>query len=124
MADLFSKTVEAPEARKERLKALLVTARATKKAQTHSANTENRLNTALSRVPASRRAKVEAKCLLMPESHRRTYLRAMTGKSVRAAITAQCCECMGWNRAEVARCCSPACSLYPYRPRGKEASDE
>ena len=33
----------------------------------------------------------------------------------RSAIKAQCLECMGWQRAEVARCTSTLCPLYPFR---------
>jgi hypothetical protein len=55
----------------------------------------------------------------MPETCRRTYLRAMQGKSLSAAVKAFCMECVGWDRQEVARCTAPACPLYPYRPFGR-----
>ena len=56
----------------------------------------------------------------MPETCRRTYLRAMQGRSLAAAVKAFCMECVGWDRSEVARCTAPACPLYPYRPFGRE----
>jgi len=55
----------------------------------------------------------------MPETCRRTYLRAMQGKSLSAAVKAFCMECVSWDRGEVARCTAPACPLYPYRPFGR-----
>lgn len=60
--------------------------------------------------------RIQQKLLSMPETMRNTYKRAMTGHSRPAAIKAACFECMGWDRAEVRRCTSPACPLYPYRP--------
>jgi len=56
----------------------------------------------------------------MPETCRRTYLRAMQGRSLAAAVKAFCLECVSWERQEVARCTAPACPLYPYRPFGRE----
>ena len=52
----------------------------------------------------------------VPETMRRTYLRAVSGKSKPAAIRAFCAECVAWEREEVRRCTAPACPLYPYRP--------
>jgi hypothetical protein len=59
---------------------------------------------------------VGAKLEQMPETHRRTYVRAMSGRSLRAAVNAFCAECVGWNRREIARCTALACPLYSYRP--------
>ena len=56
----------------------------------------------------------------MPETCRRTYLRAMQGRSLAAAVKAFCMECVSWDRQEVALCTAPACPLYPYRPFGRE----
>ena len=53
---------------------------------------------------------------IMPESCRRGYLRAMGGRSQKAAIKAFCLECVGWDRKAVASCTATACPLYPYRP--------
>jgi hypothetical protein len=56
----------------------------------------------------------------MPETCRRTYLRAMQGRSLAAAVKAFCMECVSWDRREVALCTAPACPLYPYRPFGRQ----
>ena len=58
----------------------------------------------------------------MPETCRRTYLRAMRGRSLAAAVKAFCMECVSWDRQEVARCTALACPLYPYRPFGRETA--
>ena len=52
----------------------------------------------------------------MPRIYRATYRKAMSGKSLRAAVNSFCLECVGWQREEVRLCTSPACPLYPYRP--------
>jgi len=52
----------------------------------------------------------------MPESCRGIYQKAMKGKSKAAGVKAFCLECMGWNRAEVKRCDTVTCPLFPYRP--------
>ena len=54
----------------------------------------------------------------IPERYKPQYLRALRGKSMRAAINAQCAECMGWEGCPEAieKCTSPACPLYAYRP--------
>ena len=53
----------------------------------------------------------------MPKSAQRAYLRATRGKaSPLAAIKAQCLECIGWERAEIAQCTGFACPLWMYRP--------
>lgn len=46
---------------------------------------------------------------------RSVFLKAFAGKSLRAAATAKCIDCMGWKRSEVANCTVLACPLYPYR---------
>jgi hypothetical protein len=51
----------------------------------------------------------------MPRSYRRTYDRALSGNSLRAAVKAQCLECMGWQREEVRVCTAYPCPLWPYR---------
>ena len=72
-------------------------------------------------VGATQEAKIRRRLHEMPESCRRTYLRAMKGRSATAGIKAFCMECVCWDRGEVARCTSPACPLYPYRPfKGKQ----
>ena len=51
----------------------------------------------------------------MPSLYRRFYLKALTGKSRRAAMKVHCLECAGWSRGEVALCESAACALWAYR---------
>jgi len=52
----------------------------------------------------------------MPKACRSTYLRAVGGRWPKSAIKAFCLECVGWQRAEVARCTALACPLWAYRP--------
>ena len=52
----------------------------------------------------------------MPAGYRRTYIRAMRGKSFSAAVRANCAMCVGWQRAERTACSDPACPLFAYRP--------
>jgi hypothetical protein len=46
---------------------------------------------------------------------RKTYDRAMMGRSRDAAIRSKCLECTAWNRYEVSACPSTDCPLWPYR---------
>jgi hypothetical protein len=48
--------------------------------------------------------------------YRATYDRAVSGKSLRAAVNAQCLECVCWQRIEITNCTDLACPLYAYRP--------
>lgn len=58
----------------------------------------------------------EGRLKTLPKVMRGLYQRAWDGKSRRDAIRAFCVgECMGGNRAEVARCTSPGCPLYEFR---------
>jgi hypothetical protein len=52
----------------------------------------------------------------MPKIYWASYDRAVSGKSLRAAINSFCLECCMWERGEVRRCTSPACPLYAVRP--------
>lgn len=52
----------------------------------------------------------------MPVNYQKTYKKAMQGKGLRAAVKAQCCECVNWKRDEVTACTDQGCPLYPYRP--------
>lgn len=49
------------------------------------------------------------------------FQKAYKGRSLRAAINANCLDCMGYEQAEVKRCEIYDCafhSLRPYQPRG------
>lgn len=63
--------------------------------------------------------KVLKKTADIPQVYRQTYKRAMTGKSLRAAINAFCLECVQWQREEIKLCTAFDCPLYPYRPYQK-----
>ena len=52
----------------------------------------------------------------MPRAYRHNYDKAMSGRSLKAAVKAFCLECVQWDRNEVKLCPSVACPLYPYRP--------
>ncbi len=54
-------------------------------------------------------------------AYRRNWDKAMTGKSLRAAVKAKCLDCMCWQLTEVYQCSCVACPLYPYRPAPQKA---
>lgn len=57
----------------------------------------------------------------MPESYRRTYVKAICRQSRPAAIKAKCLACCNWQRVEVQNCTCTTCPLYEYRPyQGRE----
>ena len=60
----------------------------------------------------------------IPTMYRGVYRQAMTGRSRRAAIRANCLMCVAWNSAEVRRCTAPACPLFPYRLGGVSVTDD
>ena len=64
--------------------------------------------------------KIEAKLAQIPQSYRSTYRQVMRGRSLRKAVNAQCLECVGWQRKEVALCTAISCPMYPYRPYQQE----
>jgi len=89
---------------------------ARQKAPGLGAMTIRRLQAATSRLTPSQEALIGDRLSEMPKTSITTYLRALSGKSPRAAIKAMCMECVQWVRKDVAECGSPACPLYPYRP--------
>ncbi|MBC8379674.1 MAG: hypothetical protein H8E62_10915 [Planctomycetes bacterium] len=52
----------------------------------------------------------------MPEIYRAGYDRAMSGRSLRAAINAKCLDCPGWQRTEIRDCPAVTCPLWLVRP--------
>lgn len=52
----------------------------------------------------------------IPKVYRGIYDKALTGKSLRAAVNAFCLECVCWQREEVRLCPSTPCPLWLYRP--------
>ena len=66
---------------------------------------------------AARGSAIARKLAQMPQSCRRNYRRAASGKaSPREAIKAQCLQCVGWVREEVRLCTALDCPLWMYRP--------
>ena len=63
-----------------------------------------------------RRRLIVDRLAAMPRSFRGTYNKAVKGKSLRAAINAQCAECCGWQIKEVRLCSDCACPLWALRP--------
>jgi hypothetical protein len=63
-----------------------------------------------------RKAAIDKRRSSIPKDYRRTCDNAVAGKSLRAAINAQCMGCVGWQRLEVHRCTSLACPLWAVRP--------
>lgn len=80
-----------------------------------ASNAHQLVKTALPSLLPAQLAQVAERCEQMPRKYRQCYVRAMRGKSMKAAIRAQCHECLGWETPP-AECSAPACSLYHYRP--------
>ena len=71
----------------------------------------------LSLLNPTRRPFVRKRALQTPNSARRNYLLASTGRaSPRAAVKAFCLECLQYDRAAIDDCTGYACPLYSYRP--------
>lgn len=49
-------------------------------------------------------------------SFRRTWDKAVTKKSMRAAVNAKCQDCMNWQQSEIRHCSVITCPLWQYRP--------
>jgi hypothetical protein len=52
----------------------------------------------------------------IPKAYRKTYDKAVKGKSLRAAVNAQCQECVFYQIDEIRNCSDLACPLYAVRP--------
>jgi len=52
----------------------------------------------------------------IPRKYRRLYDRAISGKSLRASINAQCLECCQWLSKEIVLCSDFGCPLFAVRP--------
>ena len=52
----------------------------------------------------------------MPKVYRASYDRAVSGRSLRAAVNSFCIHCVMYQREEVRLCTSLSCPLWPYRP--------
>lgn len=93
-------------------------AEARHKARLHVKTTSNSRQNRREGLPPDIQAKIDARAAQIPTKRRGVYLRAMSGKSRKAATRAFCYECVGWEDLpdSVRSCTAPACPLYPYRP--------
>ena len=66
------------------------------------------------------RARVLAEVSEALPSARSHFVAAYAGKSRKAAITAFCVQCNGFDRDAIRQCSARACTLYPYRPYARE----
>jgi hypothetical protein len=73
----------------------------------------------IDREPVTVAEEIEKYARHIPKSYQAIYHKAMTGKSLRAAINAKCQDCCCWQRKEVQNCQVSTCSLFPYRPYRK-----
>jgi hypothetical protein len=60
--------------------------------------------------------KINQRLSQMQPAYKGVYKKAVTGKSLRACINAQCLMCCGYQRKEVTLCTDLACPLYAVRP--------
>ncbi len=60
----------------------------------------------------------------MPVAYRGVYKKAVSHKSMRAAVNSFCLECVMYVRKEVSVCSDLACPLYSYRPYQKRAGGD
>jgi hypothetical protein len=63
-----------------------------------------------------RQRQIEERRMAMPRKYRATYDKAVSGKSLRAAVNSQCLECVYWVSKEITLCSDQACPLYTVRP--------
>lgn len=63
-----------------------------------------------------RQQKIAERRADMPRIYCATYDKAVSGKSLRAAVNSFCVQCVMYQREEVRLCTSLACPLWLYRP--------
>lgn len=66
--------------------------------------------------PKTREELVAERRADMPPKYRKIYDKAVSGKSLRAAINAQCLDCTGDEYKEVRNCTCLECPLWAVRP--------
>ena len=75
------------------------------------------MNTEASSLSDQMTLKREQRLRTAPETFRGILRAAMSGKcSPRAAIKAQCAECIGFDRDAIRTCTAYACPLWNFRP--------
>ena len=70
-----------------------------------------------------RQQRIMERLAQIPKAYRGIYNKALQGKSLRAAINAQCLDCCAYQRKEVALCTSLSCPLYAVRPYQEISQD-
>jgi hypothetical protein len=53
---------------------------------------------------------------LYNNSYKKQYIKAMTTRSLKAAVNSKCLDCCCWQASEVKKCTDVECPLYNYRP--------
>ena len=56
-------------------------------------------------------------------AYRRTWDKAVSKQSMRAAVDAKCQDCQHWQQAEVKRCDISICSVWQYRSLQEKDGD-
>ena len=86
-------------------------------ARTNKSHGESYFNhNTLSRADGDRLQKIAEYKRQIPKAYRAVYEKAVSGKSLRAAVNAQCLECTGWQRKEITFCSATICPLWMVRP--------
>ena len=75
-------------------------------------------------ISPKRQAKINKRYNEMPKLYRKTYLKAVHCKSMRAALTAFCLECVADQRIEIQLCTDLGCPLWGYRPYQDSIEEE
>ena len=65
---------------------------------------------------ADRQKQIAERRAQMPRSYRACYDKAVSGKSLRAAINSFCLECVCWQIEEIRNCTDLGCPLFSLRP--------
>jgi hypothetical protein len=73
-------------------------------------------------VVKSRQEKIERCIAKIPASYRKTFLKAVSKSSMRAAVNAKCQDCCNWQLLEIRHCQAVTCPLWAYRPYQKTES--
>jgi hypothetical protein len=63
-----------------------------------------------------RQQRIMERLAQIQKAYRGIYKKAVQGKSLRAAVNAQCLDCVYWQRKEVSLCTDLACPLWLVRP--------
>ena len=75
-------------------------------------------------ISPERQAAIDKRHNEMPQTYRKIYLKAVHCKSMRAALTAFCLECVIDQRIEIQKCTDLGCPLWGYRPYQKSIDED